>query len=182
MVEYWSARVRWPVRRGALSTPCSFGRRRWVSLWGRAPPKADGSYFPAFVSEVHEDLILKPGDLLSKVSGRTTSNFQQCVARAQVLAAAGDAPSAGAFEGATSSPPPPLTRRRTGTCDNDHPLYFLVVDGSGGWTLSRRWGRRRRADNRCNGDMSSGRNIRGGHRARFLARFGGDEGKVMYTK
>ena len=51
---------------------------------GRAPPKADGSLpdFPAFVSEVHEDLILKPGDLLSKVSGRTTSNlaFQQCVA------------------------------------------------------------------------------------------------------
>ena len=51
---------------------------------GRAPPKADGALpdFPAFVSEVHEDLILKPGDLLSKVSGRTTSNlaFQQCVA------------------------------------------------------------------------------------------------------
>ena len=51
---------------------------------GRAPPKADGALpdFPAFVSEVHEDLVIRPGDLLSKVSGRTTSNlaFQQCVA------------------------------------------------------------------------------------------------------
>lgn len=52
---------------------------------GRAPPKNDGSLpdFPAFVSETHDapDAI-RAGDLLSKVSGRTTSNlaFQQCVA------------------------------------------------------------------------------------------------------
>ena len=38
--------------------------------------------FPDSEGKGHEDLPLRPGDLLSKVSGRTTSNlaFQQCVA------------------------------------------------------------------------------------------------------
>ena len=79
---------------------------------GRAPLKSDGSLpdFPAFVSEVHnEDLLIRPGDLLSKVSGRTTSNlaFQQCVAALKYSSRPAMLHLLAPLAGRDSPPPPP---------------------------------------------------------------------------